>query len=125
MHWNYRIMRRMRLNPITHDFDETFGIYEVYYDEKGEPNGWSVNPEYVETETIEGIQWMAEKFQEALAKPVLEYKSKIPDTSMEAIQNDFIRNDLREQQDKSIIRDEVDNEILNDLRRMAKEDEQH
>ena len=115
----------MRLNPITHDFDETFGIYEVYYDEKGEPNGWSVNPEYVETETIEGIQWMAEKFQEALAKPVLEYKSKIPDTSMEAIQNDFIRNDLREQQDKSIIRDEVDNEILNDLRRMAKEDEQH
>ena len=126
MHWNYRVMRRLYPNCITGGMYETFGIYEVYYDENGEPSGWSMNPESISAETPEGIQWMVEKFQEALTKPVLEYKSKIPDISMEAIQEDFAKNDIAKaaRQNPSIIRNEIDNEI-NDLRRMAKEDEQH
>ena len=119
-------MRRFYPNCVTKGTDEIFGIYEVYYDENGEPSGWSMNPESISAETPEGIQWMVEKFQEALTKPVLEYKSKIPDISMEAIQEDFAKNDIAKaaRQNPSIIRNEIDNEI-NDLRRMAKEDEQH
>lgn len=71
--WNYRLMRRVYLNPITNLEDVVYGIYEVYYDEQGNPDGWSEHPENVSSESVDGIQWQVEKFKEALIKPMLEY----------------------------------------------------
>lgn len=81
MTWNYRLMRREYQNPLTRETEVVYGIYEVYYDKDGEVNGWSKDPENVLSESVDGIQWMVEKFSEALGKPILEYKDERCETS--------------------------------------------
>lgn len=81
MNWNYRLMKREYLNPINQEKEVIYGIHEVYYDEDGNPNGWSKEPENISSETIEGIQWQIEKFQEALTKPLLDYSDERSKTS--------------------------------------------
>lgn len=71
MSWNYRIMKRTYENG-----EEEFGLYEVYYDENGQPNGWSADARPITAESLEGLKWVQEKFAEALEKPVLLYTEK-------------------------------------------------
>lgn len=72
MSWNYRVMRREFKNS-SGEVEEEFGIYEVYYDENGEPNGWTKEPRPITAESLEGLKWVHEKIAEAMGKPVLDY----------------------------------------------------
>lgn len=72
MSWNYRVMRREFTNSAG-EVEEEFGIYEVYYDENGNPNGWAKEPRGITAESPEGLRWIHEKIAEALGKPVLDY----------------------------------------------------
>jgi hypothetical protein len=49
MSWNYRVVKRPGA-------DAAYGIFEVYYDAAGRPNGWSAET---------GVHWGAEEGVEA------------------------------------------------------------
>lgn len=62
--WNYRI--------IAHEYDDEieYGIHEVYYDEKGEPQEWSTEPVPFVSDTVEGLQELWSKVRRGLQEPV-------------------------------------------------------
>lgn len=59
--WNYRVL----------SIADSIAVHEVHYDEMGVPAAYAVEPVKAETDTLEGLKWMVEKFIEALAKPML------------------------------------------------------
>lgn len=64
--WNHRVLRR------THDGEVMFSIHEVYYDEDGNPVGWTVEPVGVTGDTWKeaGEAWML--MHKAFDRPVLD-----------------------------------------------------
>lgn len=64
MSWNYRVMER----------EGRFAIHEVYYDKNGEANGYTESPVYPAGTSVEELQEMLGKYQEALKKPILKYE---------------------------------------------------
>jgi len=74
MAFNFRVLARQY--PDT-DFMH-FGIYEVYYDEAGNPTTYIGRIHSLETGTIEDLDWMVRRASEALAKPILWYGDKFP-----------------------------------------------
>jgi hypothetical protein len=75
MSWNHRIMRRAYKCP--HGEPEyEYGVYEVYYNEAGEPSSWSDEPRTACADDMDGMKWVLEKQLEALGKPVLDYDNK-------------------------------------------------
>jgi len=66
MSWNYRVMRST--DP---DGTFTFGIHEVYYDEKGNPNAWTQRSVGVSGETFGELTRDFAHYQKAFTQPVL------------------------------------------------------
>jgi hypothetical protein len=64
MTWNYRVMVR----------DGRYAIYSVYY-EDGRITSCSVDPMYLDGESLEELAGELERFGQALLKPVLEYET--------------------------------------------------
>lgn len=82
MTWNHRVVLRRwplhkseRSDPTDErERVEVHGIHEVYYDEKNRPNGCTMEPVSVSSdEGIEGIKWVLDQMQKAVAAPVLDY----------------------------------------------------
>lgn len=71
--WNYRIMAR--------EYDEDFylGVYEVYYDDDGTPNGYSTDPITIGSETKKGVCWVVNRIKDSTRKPILYYGDKFPE----------------------------------------------
>ncbi len=68
MGWNYRVLAKKQSD------DSIFlDIYEVYYDEDGNPEYCTENPITVGGDDLEDIQWQLDKMRDALSKPVLNY----------------------------------------------------
>ena len=65
MTWNYRVIREVV------ERDEIFNICEVFYDSKGEINGWT-NPVRCYGTSLENLSDDINKQSHALLKPVLE-----------------------------------------------------
>ena len=64
-HWNFRVM-------VTEHMDsKEYGIHEVYYDAKGNPNGWTENPTIV-SDSVDGLVSNLKKMLEAVEKPILD-----------------------------------------------------
>jgi hypothetical protein len=66
--WNFRIIKSGKGK------DAYFGIYEVFYDEKGNPNSCTEDPVEVSSESMKGLKWVLKKMILGSKKPVLEYK---------------------------------------------------
>ncbi len=63
MSWNYRVIK------FPAGF---FGLYEVYYDSAGNPNGY-LDASLTRWETSEEIAGSLKLMQEALEKPIIDY----------------------------------------------------
>jgi hypothetical protein len=72
MSWNYRVLAHKD------DDDVMLMIHEVYYDENGKPNSYTVNPVPVRGEDLDALKFSLEKMNEALTKPILWYGSDFP-----------------------------------------------
>lgn len=71
MSWNYRVIEFVQPGS-----DEPWqAIHEVYYDQDGNPDGYSEEPACVSSTdaagTVAGLGWVLDNMREALSKPVL------------------------------------------------------
>ncbi len=64
MFWNYRVLKR----------EGTYGIYEVYYDEKGIPRYCSEDPIKIEEESVDELVDVFYLIKKAFQKTVLYYE---------------------------------------------------
>lgn len=67
MTWNYRVLAHRDGAGIY------FQIHEVYYDEQGNPNGYTERGTTIGSETLESLRSELERMKECLDKPVLSY----------------------------------------------------
>ena len=65
--WNYRVLKR------TSSKEEWYEIYEVYYDDSGQPIACTESPARPFGETLEELEADLQHFAEAMEKPVLDY----------------------------------------------------
>jgi hypothetical protein len=71
--WNYRVIEFV--DP--HTEEPWRGIFEVYYDDEGRPNGYLEEPSDVVSydsggnEAPGGLAWVLDRMREALERPVL------------------------------------------------------
>lgn len=65
MTYNYRVVKE----------DGDLRIYDVYYNEQGEPIATHTAPTYVYGETVEDLRVQLQLMLEALDKPVLDMRS--------------------------------------------------
>ena len=66
MSWNYRVLRKEDICG-----DAYYEIHEVYYDEVGEPNGYTMDPIAPVGDNIEDLRETLYKMLRDLDKPVL------------------------------------------------------
>jgi hypothetical protein len=66
MSWNYRVVRTTEGDP------ESFAIYEVFYDDQGQPEARTEQPSYPAGETLEELRHDLQHYLAALDHPVLE-----------------------------------------------------
>ena len=66
MSWNYRVVHT------TEGGAEAFAIYEVYYDEQGQPEDRTAQPGYPAGETLAELRDDLRHYLRALEQPVLE-----------------------------------------------------
>jgi hypothetical protein len=66
MTWNYRVVRT------TDGEEESFAIYEVYYDDDGRPEACTEDPAHPSGETLEELAEDLTYYQAALSQPVLD-----------------------------------------------------
>lgn len=76
MHWNHRIVRRKH-TYVDGSTEYTYGIHEVYYDEDGNVETWTVEPTYPHGDSIEDIKWSLKHMAKCLEHPVLDYETMI------------------------------------------------
>lgn len=71
MTWDYRVMRRVIITKSKRDV--SFGIYEVFFDEKGKIENWTEDSVEPHGDTLEelkkDLKWMTQAFN----KPILDY----------------------------------------------------
>jgi hypothetical protein len=72
MGWNHRILATERNGEVY------FQVHEVYYNDDGIPERYTLNPISVGCETINGIRWTINKMAESVKKPVLWAGDKFP-----------------------------------------------
>ena len=76
-HWNYRVMEHW--DPVPESLIETvgapyqrwYGIHEVYYDDSGAVDSYSVNAMALTAENAEDLQGDLERMLVALKKPII------------------------------------------------------
>jgi len=68
MSWNYRIMKR---EISENEFE--FGIYEVYYNENGEINGWTEESVVPVVDNKEGLKYEMEEMLKAFNSETILY----------------------------------------------------
>lgn len=73
MSWNYRVMRHVGVCPISKEPTCYYAIHEVYYDGKGNVDGWSTGEIEPSSEDLGGLDWVLERMTQALNKPILDY----------------------------------------------------
>lgn len=66
MTWNYRVVRT------TDGEEESFAIYEVYYDDDGRPEARTEDPVHPSGETLEELAEDFTYYQAALSQPMLD-----------------------------------------------------
>jgi hypothetical protein len=66
MSWNYRIMKSVVMG------EELYGIHEVYYDEGGNPNGWTEEPIYLLESSIADLRNVLSRINEAFDKEIID-----------------------------------------------------
>lgn len=79
-HWNHRVIKHTRTSVID-KIEETetwFSIHEVYYDDAGQPNGYTQEPVEPFGETLLELADDLDRFQVALSKPVLVHEDFFP-----------------------------------------------
>ena len=65
MGWNHRVLEHT-------DNDQVYYmIHEVYYDDKGVPNGYAENGTKVLGDTTMELKWALDRMLDALSKPIL------------------------------------------------------
>jgi hypothetical protein len=79
-HWNYRVVHRSHKSKIAGYIEQEYGIYEVYYNDKGLVTAVSQELSPCCAEDIVGLKWVMDKFVEAYSKPVLEWDN-IPEVN--------------------------------------------
>ncbi len=72
MGWNHRIMAH------EHNGEIYLQIHEVYYNENGIPDSYTVSPVPVGAENLKGITWTLNKMLECRNKPILWAGPKFP-----------------------------------------------
>ncbi len=82
-HWNYRVIE------FNDGAEPWYAIHEVYYDDAGEPNGYSAKPAIVIGSNIDGdrdsLRWTLDRMHEALDQPVLHEADFEPDAGIPVI----------------------------------------
>ena len=73
MSWNYRVVHRVVLLPGTLGKHDEYSVREVYYDEKGQPNGVTENPCYLAAESVKELNADRMLMGAACRQPVLEW----------------------------------------------------
>jgi len=71
MTWNYRIMRRKHPDDKTVDY----GVYEVFYDEKGKIEGWTEEMICPTGETLKELIDDFKLYKQAFSRPILDYET--------------------------------------------------
>lgn len=78
MTWNNRIIRKIQRNPIKNGSPKVlhfYDIHEVYYDKKGQVNGWTENPIIGGFESVKDLRSsLAQILRDVLISPVVEIK---------------------------------------------------
>lgn len=69
MYWNHRVMR-----TVDDQGDVTYGIHEVYYNAKDEPEGWTQDPVPLMADTEEDLRDLHEIMSMAFTKSPLDKK---------------------------------------------------
>ena len=69
-YWNYRVMRRKYANDYY-----TYGIYEVYYDNRDKPDGWTQDAVAPFGDSLKELKNDFRFYKQALAKPTLDYET--------------------------------------------------
>jgi len=72
MTWNYRLLAHEQNNEFWIE------IHEVHYNESGEPKAYSQNSAQPHAEDKKSMQWVLNKMQDALKKPILWAGEKFP-----------------------------------------------
>jgi hypothetical protein len=82
MSWNYRVVKKVnkipillkKNNPSMDDFDITYEIHDVYYDESLDiVNIGRIS--FPMGDDVESLQWSLERMMEACKKPVIDYNT--------------------------------------------------
>jgi len=63
--WNYRVIRH-----VEPDWDETFAIHEVYYNDDGEPDGCTTEA-IIAGEDLQDLDRILDMMRRALSEPIL------------------------------------------------------
>jgi hypothetical protein len=90
--WDYRIMRRHRPAHTVGrgrarrrvKAETWFGIYEVYYNEAGEPHSWTEDPIELNAESLDELRGDLHHMLKAFARPVLDFDGKASPAQIEA-----------------------------------------
>lgn len=75
--WNHRVMRRVYPKSVDPK-QPYYGIYEVYYDAEGRPDGWTSEPVDVVGDTVEEVAETLRLMLKAVEQPVLDYDAPNP-----------------------------------------------
>lgn len=67
MSWNYRVIRKT-----APEGEYCYRIHEVYYNNQGDAEGWSVEPYYPDGDTLSDLVWSLDAMKKAAIKPILE-----------------------------------------------------
>ena len=70
MSWNHRLIAHIEENENENEEEVYFQIHEVYYDNDGEPEGYTKNGVSVGSDSLEGINWVLDKMKECIDKPI-------------------------------------------------------
>lgn len=69
-HWNYRLIRFKDEGSPTGYW---VALHEVYYDDEGNPNGWTSSPaDFGGTDRTEAIKALADALDDIAVRPILE-----------------------------------------------------
>ena len=77
MGWNHRVLATE--HQMSDGTVETYlAIHEIYYDDAGNPNGFTVNPITIGGDSLSGLNWTVDRIKECLEKPILWGDERFP-----------------------------------------------